>query len=121
MAISRKWIGATVSALSLACAAAYADSTPLSEPHTSVVHFKDLNLDQPRDVARLYNRISFAADRVCGPRSYGGYSIKAANYQACYSDVIARAVAQINRPSVKAYFDERSAEATSHQLRVAQQ
>jgi UrcA family protein len=116
MAIAHKLLGAAVSVLSLACAAAHADSTLYSVStrligsHSEVVHFSDLNLDQVRDVARLFNRIALAADRVCGPRSFGGYYIKTADYESCNSDAIARAVAHIDRPSVTTYFQQRSAD-----------
>ena len=86
-----------------------------------VVGYKDLNLDQPRDMARLFNRISSAADRVCGPRSFGGFPNKTADYESCFSDAIARAVAHIDRPSVTAYFQQRSAESESHGFAIAQQ
>ena len=127
MAIAHKLLGAAVSVLSLACAAAHADSTLYSVStrligsHSEVVHFSDLNLDQVRDVARLFNRIALAADRVCGPRSFGGYYIKTADYESCNSDAIARAVAHIDRPSVTTYFQQRSADSASRKLTIAHQ
>jgi len=120
MAIAHKLLGAAVSVLSLACSAAYADSAALIGPHSQVVHFSDLNLDQPRDVARLFNRISLAADRVCGPRSLAGRYNKSADYESCYSDTVARVVAHIDRPSVTAYFQQRSSDRASRKL-IAQQ
>ncbi len=116
MAIAHKLLGATMSVLSLACVAAYADSKPYAETalligsRSELVRFNDLNLDQPRDVARLHTRITLAADRVCGPRSFAGYYNKTADYEICYGDAIARAVAHIDRPSVTAYFQQRSSD-----------
>ena len=116
MAIAHKLLGAALSVLSLSCAAAYADSTPSAETtlsfgsHSEVVRFNDLNLDQPRDVARLFNRVSSAADKVCGTRSFAGHYNKTADYESCYSDTIAHTVARIDRPSVTAYFQQRSSD-----------
>lgn len=107
MTIARNFLGAAVSVLSLACTAAYADTIPLNRSHFRVVSYNDLNLDQPRDVARLFNRINSAADKVCGPRSFGGFPNTTADYESCFSDAIARAVAHIDRPSVTAYFQQR--------------
>jgi UrcA family protein len=116
MAITHKLLGASVSVLLLASVSAYADSTPyagtapLLGSHSEVVHFDDLNLDQPRGLARLFNRVSSAADRVCGPRSFAGHYNKTADYVSCYSDAIAHTVARIDRPSVTAYFQQRSSD-----------
>lgn len=120
MTIARSFLGAAVSVLSLACAAAYADTTPVSQSHLRVVRYSDLNLDQPRDVARLFNRISAAAEKVCGPRSFGGYP-ESADYESCYSDTVARAVAHIARPSVTAYFQQRSSGSPWRKLTMVQQ
>jgi UrcA family protein len=122
MTIAHQLVGAAISLLSLACTAAYADSTPNADAtrqiglHSQVVRFDDLNLDQPRDLARLFNRVSSAADRVCGPRSFAGFYHKTADYEFCYSDTIARAVANIDRPSVTAYFEQRSSNWASRKL-----
>jgi UrcA family protein len=116
MAIAQKLLGAAVSVLSLASAAAYADSTPYADTtstawsHSEVVRFKDLNLDQPRDLARLFNRVVSAADRVCGPRSFAGLYNKTADFESCYRDTIAHVVTHIDKPSVTAYFQQRSAD-----------
>lgn len=116
MAIAHRLVGAAGLVLSLACAAAYADSTPYADttsllrPHSEVVRFADLNLNQPRDLARLFNRVISAADKVCGSRSFAGHYNKAADYESCYSDTISHAVTHIDRPSVTAYFQRRSAD-----------
>jgi UrcA family protein len=113
MAVAHKLLGASVLILSISGAAAYADptshtvATSLVAPHSEVVRFDDLNLDQPRGLARLFNRVSSAADRVCGPRSFAGLYNKTADYESCYSDTIAHAVTYIDRPSVTAYFRQR--------------
>src|ERR1700722_18828450 len=97
MAIAGKLLtGFAVSFVSLACANAYAASP--------TVHFKDLDLNRSHDVAKLYNRIAIAADRVCGPRSLTGSHYKIADYESCYADAIAQAVAHIDQTSVTSYY-----------------
>jgi UrcA family protein len=120
MAIARNLLGAAVSVLSLACAAAYADAPPPIGSHLELVRYNDLNLEQPRDVARLYDRVSSAADKVCGTRSFASHYKKIADYEICYKETVASAVSHINRPSVTSYFQQRSADWTSRKL-VAQQ
>ena len=106
MAIAGKLLtGFAVSFVSLACANAYADA-----PTSSIVHFKDLDLNRSHDVAKLYNRIAVAADRVCGPRSLTGSHYKIAVYESCYADAIAQAVAHIDQTSVTSYYRQRWAE-----------
>ena len=110
MTITHNLLGAAVSVLSLACAAAYADTPPLIGSHLELVRFNDLNLDQPRDVARLFNRVSSAADKVCGTHSFAAHYNKIADYEICYKDTVASTVAHIGRPSVTAYFQQRSSD-----------
>jgi UrcA family protein len=99
--------GAAMSVISLVCAAAYADAPPPIEMHSSIVHYKNLNLNRPRDVARLYKRITVAADRVCAPRSLTGSFYMTTEYESCYSDAVAQAVARIDEPSVTTYYHEK--------------
>jgi UrcA family protein len=114
--------GAAVSVISLACGAAYADSPPaVGFPHSSLVRYSDLNLNRPQDVARLYARITFAADKLCGPRSLTGSYYKWADYQSCYSDAIAQAVARVDQPSLSAYSRQRSPQPVSREISIAQQ
>src|SRR5277367_4436591 len=120
MAIAHNLLGAAVSALSLACAAAYADTPPLIGSPSQQVRVDDLNLDQPRDVARLFNRVSSAADKVCGTRSFAVHYNKIAEYEICYKDTVASAVAHIDLPSVTSYFHQRSSDWASLKL-IAQQ
>lgn len=101
--------GAAVSFIALTGAAAYADSPPaVGFQHTSIVRFEDLNLSRPRDVARLYNRITLGADKVCGPRSLTGSYSKSAIYASCYAETVAEAVARVDQPALTAYFRQRA-------------
>jgi UrcA family protein len=120
MVTAHKLLGATVFVLALASAAAYADTRPPIAAHSQLVRFNDLDLGQPRDVARLFNRVSSAADRVCGPRSFAGLYNKTADYENCYSDTIARTIALIDRPSVTIYFQQRSSDWASRRLTAQQ-
>jgi UrcA family protein len=120
MAIARNLLGAAVSMLSLACAAAYADTPPRIGSPLELVRFNDLNLDQPRDVARLFNRVSSAADKVCGSRSFAGHYNKLADYEICYKDTVASTVAHIDRPSVTAYFQQHSSDWALRKLTAQQ-
>lgn len=121
MAIIGKLLtGAAVSVISLACAGAYANSPPV-ESHSSTVHFQDLNLNRQHDVAKLYNRITVAADRVCGPRSLTGSHYKTADYQSCYADAVAQAVAHVDRAAVTSYYRQRWADPISPKASIAQQ
>jgi UrcA family protein len=101
--------GAAVSVVALTGAAAQADSPPaVGFQHSSIVRFADLNLDRPRDVARLYNRIALVADKVCGPRSLTGSYSKSADYASCYAETVAQAVARVDQPALTAYFRQRA-------------
>ena len=102
--------------ISLACAGAYADS-----PHSKIVHFRDLDLNRPHDVATLYNRITVAADRVCGPRSLTGSNYKTADYESCYADAVAQAVAHIDQASVTSYYRQRWAGPVSLKVATTQE
>jgi UrcA family protein len=85
------------------------------------VRFKDLNLDRPHDVARLFSRISSAAEKVCGPRFFDGLYSKPADFEICYTDAIGRAVAEIDRPALTAYFEQRSSHSASPNITIAKQ
>ena len=114
--------GTAVSVIALACAAAYADSpSTVGFQRSSLVHYSDLNLNQPRDVVRLYTRITVAADKLCGPRSLTGAYYKAADYASCYSDTVAQAVARVDNPSLSAYLRQRSPEPASREISIARQ
>jgi UrcA family protein len=111
--------GAAMSAISLAGAGAYADSPPL-ETHSSTVQYRDLDLNRPHDVAKLYKRITVAAGRVCGSRTLTGSFYRAADFANCRADAVAQAVARVDQPSVTNYYRER-AEPISPKATIARQ
>jgi len=111
-----------ISVSSLAGAAAYADSPSIVEfQHSSTVRYGDLNLRQPRDVAKLYNRITLVADKVCGPRSLTGAYLKSAIYASCYADTVAQAVARVDQPSLTALYRQRWGQSVSREATIARQ
>jgi len=89
----------------MACAAVHADNVPtvaVSSPSTTV-SFRDLDLQRPGDVARLYRRLNAAADLVCGPRAFDVFYYTLPKYRACVADAVQKAVAHINQPALSAY------------------
>ena len=67
-----------------------------------VVHFADLDLTRNAGVAALYARIQSAAREVCAPTgSRGLQSIVARD--RCMTQSIARAVANVNVPTLTSY------------------
>jgi UrcA family protein len=122
MKIIGKLLMAAASIVSLSCGAAYADSpSAVGFQHSSLVRYSDLNLNRQQDVARLYARITLAADKLCGPRSLIGSYSKRADYTSCYTDTVAQAVASVDQPSLSAYFRQRSPEPVSREISIAQQ
>jgi UrcA family protein len=122
MAVTGKLLTGVALAISLGSAVAYADSPPaVGFPHSSVVRYQDLNLDRPQDVAKLYARITLAADKLCGPRSLTGSYVKSADYASCFTDTVAQAVARVDKPALSAYFRQRSPEPVSREISIAQQ
>jgi UrcA family protein len=114
-----------VSIVSLASAAAYADSQSADSQsigfsHSLVVHYQDLNLNRAHDVTRLYARITLAADKLCGPRSLTGAYVKSADYASCFNDAVAQTVARVDHPGLSAYFRQRTAEPVAREITVAQ-
>ena len=100
--------GAAASVMSLACASSFADAgAPIEFNHSTIVRYTDLDLSHSGDVARLYARISLAADKLCGPRSITGAYAKSAIYTSCYVDAIGQAVAYVNHPALTAYYLQR--------------
>jgi UrcA family protein len=74
----------------------------VNDPPKRVVHFADLDLSRGAGVAALYGRIRFAAREVCEPvqdralRSIGART-------RCMTQAIARAVADVNVPTLTSY------------------
>jgi UrcA family protein len=92
-----------VSAIAIgALSATSAGAANQHDPHSTSVHFADLNTHSPEGIAALYRRIRQAADEVCRP-----YEIRELEQESgarvCFEDAVAKAVKSVNLPSLTAY------------------
>ena len=95
----------------LAFGAGFAIAAPLSpadEP-SAVVRFHDLNLDNAKDVATLYQRIAWAARWVCRDDTPVRDFAKLRHSQECIDAAIERAITDANRPALTAFHRGKSA------------
>jgi UrcA family protein len=122
MSISGNFLKATaVSVIGIACTAAHADSpSSVGFQRSSLVHYSDLDLNRQQDVAKLYTRITAAADQLCGPRSLTGIHYKWTDYARCYNATVAQTVAKVDRPTLSAYFQQHSLESVSGETSIAE-
>jgi UrcA family protein len=101
------WINATVFLLAAAWQGDAAAATPApragTDANSVVVHFADLNLDQPAGVATLYRRINFAAGHVCGEPYRTGSHVISDDWSNCVTQAVHRAVLALDRPTLNAY------------------
>ncbi len=69
------------------------------------VKIGDLDLEKPAGVEALYQRLQFAAQKVCGPSSVTGTRISMREQKACVNSAVENAVHQINKPALTAYHE----------------
>jgi UrcA family protein len=79
-----------------------ADPTDAARRHI-VVHFSDLNPTSIEGATTLYRRLQSAAERVCTQGDTRDLAT-AFLFKPCVSGAISAAVADINQPSLTAYF-----------------
>jgi UrcA family protein len=98
----------------LLCLAAAASATAYAEPESildmedsTTISVKYINFNQPDEVAALYRRIAYAADRVCGPHNVPGFHFDSPGYTRCYDKAVNDAVASVDRPELTAYYQGR--------------
>jgi UrcA family protein len=91
-------------------------STPNQNPTRLVVKYDDLDLARRAGVIELYRRIENAARVVC--TSPDPAAPKPAPTDACLTDAVSRAVAEINQPALNRYF---AAQKGHEQARAATQ
>jgi UrcA family protein len=104
MSLKAKTVLCSVGISLMASAALYAANTTLNEPQHSVhVRYTDLNLNRAADVARLYRRLSIAAQSVCGPRDFGGH--KTPGYDSCVAGTIKQAVVAVDSAALSAFYE----------------
>jgi UrcA family protein len=68
---------------------------PGYEPVTRIVNYADLDLNNPRGVATLYQRIKAAANRVCDSNDSGSVDTML-QVRHCTKEAIAQAVQDVN-------------------------
>ena len=90
--------------LVLATGNALADPAPKKTlaPAPITVRYDDLNLASTAGAQVLYQRISAAAHKVCGPSFATFYPGKWREWQECYENSIDAAVKQVNAPTLTA-------------------
>lgn len=91
----------TVSHVSLATQSA---PTPASDsPKQMLIRYADLDLTRSTGASVLFHRIQKAAEIVCSPLESRDLALHAM-FQRCVSDAMARAVTQVDRPALSAYY-----------------
>jgi UrcA family protein len=105
----------------LLCLVAAASATAYAEPeptldlnHSTVISVKAVDFNRVDEVAALYRRITYAADRVCGPHAMPGFHFDSPRYTRCYDKAVDDAVATLDRPTLTAYYQERLARNSGH-------
>ena len=98
-----------------ACADTYA--APGYEVATRTVKYGDLDLSRTAGAAHLYSRIQTAARAVCGSPVSSGVREALLLSRHCMEQSIARAVADVNAPTLTSYYLMK----TKHAVMLARQ
>jgi UrcA family protein len=85
--------------LGLALNVAYGDEVP----KTVTVQFADLDLSKDAGLARLFDRVKGAAERVCSGHRGGTTLRDKQQYDACVDFALSNAVARVDRPELTEY------------------
>jgi UrcA family protein len=72
------------------------------KPLQMSVSYADLNIASAAGAKALYNRLQFAALRVCAPFDDGQHRIVNFQFRSCYRNALDSAVAKINQPTLTA-------------------
>lgn len=86
--------------LSIALSPAYAGAAAAPALEVKV---GDLDLDKPAGVAVLYERLQFAARKVCGPSSVTGSRLSLREQRSCVISAVDNAVHRLDKPALTAY------------------
>ncbi len=81
-----------------------------TQPRSVTLRFDPRDLNSPKGADRLLSRIGGAATKVCDEGGSILLLIESGSYRACRHDAIARAVADVNRPTVTAAYNRHFAE-----------
>ena len=88
----------------LSSAHATVPETPAeADVNQTIVHFGDLNVNNPQGASALYRRIRHAALGVCGDPHLPDSRITSRVWERCVSQSIDRAVAAVDQPALTAY------------------
>ena len=90
-----------------------------AEVQSLTVHYADVDLTRPAGVARLYQRISAAAEQVCAPRLLTGSHLPQPSYLRCFNDAVAQAVARVDRPALSVYHQQHVGPAQQRDASIA--
>jgi UrcA family protein len=101
----------TILALGLGFQSAFAAS-PGDPPPSRAVKFADLDLSRTQDAAVLYERLRSAAKTVCAPLD-GQQIAQRMNFRKCVKSAIGSAVAEVDRPTLTAYYKARTGDHNS--------
>ena len=91
----------TVSHVSLA--AQLAPTADVDSPKQMLVRYADLDLARPAGASVLFHRLQSAAKIVCAPLESRDPA-RLVMFNNCVSDAMARAVTQVDRPGLNAYY-----------------
>jgi UrcA family protein len=98
-----------------ACATVYAKPEPIFDMQDSTaVSVKNVNFKRPDEVAALYRRITYVADRLCGPHAVPGFHFDSPKYTRCFDKAVNDAVISLDRPAFTAYYQERLVRNSRH-------
>lgn len=99
---SARAVAAAVLACLFVSSFAAAADQPAGRFPSTVVRFKDLNLAETKDVARLHRRIVYAARWVCRDTAPSKTGTQEKNIALCVDGAIEQAVRDVNRPALSA-------------------
>jgi len=95
---------ATLGTVSHVGLAAQSAQTPGSDiPKQMLVRYADVDLARPEGASVLFHRLQSAAKIVCSPLESKDPALFVM-FQHCVSDAMARAVTQVDRPGLSAYY-----------------
>jgi UrcA family protein len=89
----------------IAAVAFGAQSASAAEPQANV-RFADLDLARVEGAQALYGRIRAAAESVCAPLD-GRRLEEIVRFRSCVGDALARAVSEVNRPTLTDYYQSK--------------
>lgn len=87
----------------LALATSTAQTPDADSPKQLLVRYADLDLARPAGASVLYHRLEGAAKIVCAPLE-SREPARILMFKNCVSDAMARAVTQVDRPGLDAYY-----------------